>query len=148
MDIYGSFHYSVISFFTFIGCSVRRAWWVMTRVASSSRAPREKLLTNMAEAHKRRRVDNMNEVDHLLEHRFETLSLEEKFEVKRLGPHHPRDIGISQTVGKNIRTFNVEWFAKKKWLTASIQKKALFCFPCLLFGGSGGEVTWSRDTRI
>ena len=34
--------------------------------------------------------------------------------------------------------------AKIKWLTASIQKKALFCFPCLLFGGSGGDVTWSR----
>ncbi|KAK0130540.1 hypothetical protein N1851_035232 [Merluccius polli] len=74
----------------------------------------------------------MNEVDHLLEHRFETLSLEEKFEVKRLGPHHPRDIGISQTAGENIRAFNVEWFAKNKWLTASIQKKALFCFPCLV----------------
>ncbi|KAK0148889.1 Zinc finger MYM-type protein 1 [Merluccius polli] len=98
----------------------------------------------MSEARKRKRVDNINEVDHLLEHRFETLSLEEKLEVKRLGPHHPRDIGISQTAGKNIRAFNVEWFAKKKWLTASIQKKALFCFPCLLFGGSGGEVTWSR----
>ena len=54
----------------------------MTR--ATSRAPREKLLTNMSEAHKRKRVDNMNEVDHLLEHRVETLSLEEKLEVKRL----------------------------------------------------------------
>ena len=31
-----------------------------------------------------KRIDNMNVVDHLLEHRFETLSLEEKLEVKRL----------------------------------------------------------------
>ena len=93
----------------------------MTRVTSSSphvhraRSPVAKkrrrritLLTNMSEAHKRKRVDNMNEVGHLLEHRFETLSLEEKFEVKHLGPHHPRDIGISQTAGKNICAFNVE----------------------------------------
>ena len=42
------------------------------------------MLTNMSEAHKRKRVDNMNEVDHLLEHNFETLSLAEKLEVKRL----------------------------------------------------------------
>ena len=42
------------------------------------------MLTNMPEAHKRKRIDNMNVVDHLLEHRFETLSLEEKLEVKRL----------------------------------------------------------------
>ena len=51
-----------------------------------------------SEAHKRKRVDNMNEVDHLLEHRFETLSLEEKLEVKRLAPHHPRDIGINRCI--------------------------------------------------
>jgi hypothetical protein len=42
------------------------------------------LLIIMPEAHKRKRIDNMNVVDHLLEHRFETLSLEEKLEVKRL----------------------------------------------------------------
>ena len=42
------------------------------------------MLTNMPESHKRKRIDNMNVVDHLLEHRFETLSLEEKLEVKRL----------------------------------------------------------------
>ncbi|CAL8322297.1 unnamed protein product [Boreogadus saida] len=35
----------------------------------------------MPEAHKRKRIDNMNVVDHLLEHRFETLSLEEKLEL-------------------------------------------------------------------
>ena len=61
----------------------------MTRVTShlTSRAARRRritLLTNMPEAHKRKRIDNMNVVDHLLEHRFETLSLEEKLEVKRL----------------------------------------------------------------
>ena len=96
MDIYGPFHYSVMFHSSLaVVCGARDESWLAT--SSSSRAPREKLLTNMAEAHKRRRVDNLNEVDHLLEHSFETLSLEEKLEVKRLGPHHPRDIGISQT---------------------------------------------------
>ena len=42
------------------------------------------MLTNMPEALKRKRIDTMNVADHLLEHRFETLSLEEKLEVKRL----------------------------------------------------------------
>ena len=82
----------------------------------------------------------MNTVDFLLEHRFETLKLE-KLEIKRLGAHQPRDIAITQAAGKVNRGFNVEWFVKKKWLTISIQKTALFCFPCLLFGGDG---TWSR----
>jgi len=84
----------------------------------------------------------MNEVDHLLEHTFETLSLGEKLEVKRLGAHHPPDFQMVQTAGKVNRGFNAEWFAKKKWLTASIQKNSLFCFPCLLFGEDQG--TWSR----
>ena len=51
---------------------------------AKERRRRITFLTNMPEAHKRKRIDNMNVVDHLLEHRFETLSLEEKLEVKRL----------------------------------------------------------------
>ena len=31
------------------------------------------MLINMPEAHKQKRIDNMNVVDHILEHRFETL---------------------------------------------------------------------------
>ena len=54
------------------------------RKKSGSEEEKENLLTNMPEEHKRKRIDNMNVVDHLLEHRFETLSLEEKLEVKRL----------------------------------------------------------------
>ncbi len=42
----------------------------------------------------------MNEVDYLLEHKFETLTLEEKLEVKRLGAHQPWDIVLTQTAGK------------------------------------------------
>ena len=64
----------------------------MTRVTSrlTSRAARkksgseeEKEKDNFANKVSKR-IDNMNVVDHLLEHRFETLSLEEKLEVKRL----------------------------------------------------------------
>ena len=83
-------------FSQFIGCRVR---YVMSHDSSNLRphnVPRERspvakkrrrritLLTNMPEAHTRKRIDNMNVVDHLLEHRFQTLSLGEKLEVKRL----------------------------------------------------------------
>ena len=63
----------------------------MTRVTShlTSRAAREKScseeekeMDNFANKHAggkhRKRIDNMNVVDHLLEHGFETLSLEDK----------------------------------------------------------------------
>ena len=64
----------------------------MTRVAShlTSRAAHkksgseeEKEKDNFANKVSKR-IDNMNVVDHLLEHRFQTLSLGEKLEVKRL----------------------------------------------------------------
>ena len=73
----------------------------------------------------------MNKVDFTLE----------KLEVKRFGAHQPWDIVITQTAGKSNCGFNVEWFLKKRWLTVSIQKKALFCFPCVIFVR---DCTWSR----
>ena len=54
----------------------------------------------------------MNTVDFILKHPFETLNLEEKLEVKRLG--YQRDIVTTQTAGKINRGCNVEWFLKKK----------------------------------
>ena len=68
----------------------------------------------MSEAHKRKRVDNMNELDHILEYRFETLSLEEKLEVNRLGPHHQRDFGISLSSGKQSVHLTWSGLPKKK----------------------------------
>ncbi|XP_071210172.1 uncharacterized protein [Salvelinus alpinus] len=85
-----------------------------------------------------------NHVDFLLTNRY-TLSQEEKLQIKSLGPHQPPDVEITlpqhRTKGKDpTRSFNTSWFHKKSWLTASVAKKALYCFPCLLFGKEG---TWS-----
>ncbi|XP_077426474.1 zinc finger MYM-type protein 1-like isoform X3 [Vanacampus margaritifer] len=77
----------------------------------------------------------MNHVDFLLCVRFSKLPLEEQLEIKRLGPHRPEDFVLIQYGDMVTRTFKKDWFEKKKWLTASTTKSALFCFPCLLFGG-------------
>ena len=82
----------------------------------------------------------MNEVDYLVSVRFSTLSIEQKLEIKRLGPHRPDDLTICQAGKDKTRTFNKEWFKRKLWLTGSSSKKALYCFPCLLFGG---ETVWT-----
>ena len=66
----------------------------------------------------------MNTVDYLLENRL-----------KRLGCHQPKDFAISQKDKKCTRNFSTRWFEKTPWLTCSTSKKALSCFPCLLFGG-------------
>src|SRR5678815_2801187 len=83
----------------------------------------------------------MNRVDNILIKAFSTLKHEEKLQVKRLRPYQPRDVHINQKDGKKNRTFCKSWFEKKKWLTVSDNKNALFCFYCLLFGG---ENVWAR----
>lgn len=80
----------------------------------------------------------MNEVDYLLKN--SSLSSKEKLEIIRLGPHQPKDIQISQQDGKIIRKFGVSWFTKTSWITVSEEKKAFFCFICILFGG---EPSWT-----
>ena len=40
-----------------------------------------------------------------------------------------------------MRTFLSTWFDKKSWLTACDERKSLFCFCCLLFGG---ESLWTN----
>ena len=82
----------------------------------------------------------MNSVEHLSHVRFSTLPLEEKLEIKRLGPHRPTDLIIIQEGKDKNWSFNQEWFQRKTWLTGSSSKKALYCFPCLLFGG---ETVWT-----
>ncbi|XP_077461063.1 uncharacterized protein LOC144077306 [Stigmatopora argus] len=77
----------------------------------------------------------MNHVDFLLCTQFNKLPLEEQLEIKRLGPHRPEDFVLLQYGDMVTRTFKKDWFEKRKWLTASTNKRALFCFPCLLFGG-------------
>ncbi|XP_060951206.1 zinc finger MYM-type protein 1-like [Limanda limanda] len=87
-----------------------------------------------------------NNVDYLLKVRFSRLPLEEKLEIKRLGPHRPQDLVLLQPSGKMTRTFKREWFERKTWLTASTTKRALFCFPCLLFGDASFiDSVWATD---
>ena len=69
----------------------------------------------------------MNNVDYLLRVQFSTLPLEEKLEIKCLGPHRPDDLILQQPGEKANRTFKMEWFERKTWLTASTTKRALFC---------------------
>ncbi|KAJ4441471.1 hypothetical protein ANN_11326 [Periplaneta americana] len=41
-----------------------------------------------------------------------------------------------------VRKFNNEIYAKHLWLCGCEQKNAVFCFPCLLFGG---DAAWTRS---
>ena len=91
-------------------------------------------------------IHTMNNVDYLLRVQFSTLPLEEKLEIKRLGPHRPDDLILLQPGEKATRTFKTEWYDRKTWLTASTSKRALFCFPCLLFGiGTNADSVWTTD---
>ncbi|XP_078539192.1 zinc finger MYM-type protein 1-like [Lissotriton helveticus] len=86
----------------------------------------------------------MNTVEQLLAKSFHALSHENKLIIKRLGPDRP-DIQLQQSAidrGKICkRTFSKTWYTKVDWLTGSTSKNALFCFPCLLFGG---DFNWAR----
>ncbi|XP_072042789.1 zinc finger MYM-type protein 1-like [Amphiura filiformis] len=83
----------------------------------------------------------MNSVDYLLENRFSAHSLQEKIEIKRLGPHRPDNVVVEGKANQN-RKFSNSWYDKAPWLTASTTKKALFCFPCLLLGN--GDNAWRK----
>ncbi|KAL7634398.1 UNVERIFIED_CONTAM: hypothetical protein RMT77_014775 [Armadillidium vulgare] len=83
-------------------------------------------------------------VSELQQLKFLQLSYDEKVTVKKRGRSTP-DIQISQpgiSNKKYIRSFNFEWYQRKKWLCDCDVKNALFCFPYLLFGG---DVTWIKD---
>lgn len=70
--------------------------------------------------------------------RFFKYSYEEKIELKKNGRPLP-DItievaGVSR--GKTYkRQFNKEIYSRNDWICGCNRKNALFCFPCLLFGG-------------
>lgn len=67
----------------------------------------------------------MNEVDYLVSVRFSTLSIEQKLEIKRLGPHRPDDLTICQAGKDKTRTFNKEWFKRKLVNRELVKKGAL-----------------------
>ena len=75
----------------------------------------------------------INEVEYLLKNKFSLMSAEEKNEVKRLGPHRPKDIIITQKDKRQSRTFCVSWFEKKRVVDSKCYKKStvLFSMPAI-----------------
>lgn len=45
------------------------------------------------------------------------------------------------------RSFNPAWFRSYKWLEYSVKLNACFCYPCRLFGSSGGGSS-SRPVQV
>ena len=74
----------------------------------------------------------MNSVNYILKNKL-NLSFEDKCVIKRLGADCPDIVITNQGKSSVNRKFNRDWYKKKPWLTASIELKSLFCFPCLLF---------------
>lgn len=87
-----------------------------------------------------------NSVQKLLNKSFTLCSSQEKNEVKRLGRPTPDLQTFTQTVKAGGRTFtrkfNKTFYEKNTWLCGCETKTALFCFPCLLFGG---DDAWTKN---
>ena len=57
-------------------------------------------------------------------------------------PVQPTNIRYPVTLYSNkSRSFNPDWFKLYPWLEYSVKEDACFCFPCRMFGGSGGVPT-------
>ena len=57
-------------------------------------------------------------------------------------PVQPINIRYPVTLYSNKpRSFNPDWFKLYPWLEYSVKEDACFCFPCRMFGGSGGVST-------
>ena len=60
-----------------------------------------------------------------------------------------QDIIVTQRPMPNLqsttgdRSFQVSWYKKKDWLFGSLTKKAMFCWPCLLFC-PGTSSSWTK----
>ena len=85
----------------------------------------------------------MNTVGHLKEIHFLQLTLAEKLQIKTKGRHCP-DLAINSIGSSNgkpyKRNFNRSFYEKYNWLTGCNKTNALYCFPCLLYGG---EPAWT-----
>lgn len=93
----------------------------------------------------------MTTVEDLKKIVFSQLTLEEKLKIKNEGRKTP-DLMISQEgTSKNkkyIRSFNSDWYQKISWLCGCETTNALFCFPCLLFGGDMIVYGQKADSKI
>ena len=56
--------------------------------------------------------------------------------------HHPNNVQITQKDKRKNRNFCVAWFQRTDWLTSSVERNSLLCFPCLLFGG---DTAWTQQ---
>ena len=66
--------------------------------------------------------------------------------VATTSPAQPRNIRYPVTMYSNKqRSFNPDWFKLYSWLEYSVKKNACFCFPCHMFGCSGGVSTGRPD---
>ncbi|GFP84236.1 protein-tyrosine sulfotransferase [Phtheirospermum japonicum] len=75
-------------------------------------------------------------------------------------PCQPENYNFPQSpIGKKMRKFNPKWFGNyKSWLEYSVEKDAVFCFPCYLFknensaGGDafvvGGFRAWNKQKHM
>ncbi|XP_041842179.1 uncharacterized protein LOC121640469 [Melanotaenia boesemani] len=89
-----------------------------------------------------------NSVRSLQMYPFARRTMEEKVQVKELGPDKP-DLVISQQTKEKSkvykRSFCRSWFERKSWLTGCGVANALFCFPCLLFKSDKCDLTWTQS---
>ena len=81
-----------------------------------------------------------NTVSHIKSTKFSLLSIEERLEIKRIGPDRP-DLNQQQQTG---RKFNTDWYTRFEWLTGCEETKRVYCFPCLLFGAASNQKAWSN----
>ena len=80
----------------------------------------------------------INSVAVLANNVFSRLTYDEKITVKNLKRPMPQlCLENKQSVkGKDvIRKFKLDIYLKNNWICGCEIKKALFCFPCVLFGG-------------
>lgn len=86
-----------------------------------------------------------NSVINLILNQFSSYTYEQKIEIKQLGRPTPDLKGLINKAkkGKNeyIRHFNTDYYAKHKWLCGCDIKLAVYCFPCLCFGG---DISWTK----
>lgn len=87
-----------------------------------------------------------NSVQYLQSITFNRLSLQEKINIKLEGRPTP-PLEISQRAPSSssrgyTRHFNQHLYKTNLWLCGCSAKNALFCFPCLLFGG---DTSWTKS---
>lgn len=84
-------------------------------------------------------------VDWLVDHPFKTLSDEVKALIVSKSKPRPDVLALKSAPATQKRGFNAAWYDKVEWLTGSIKRQKLFCWPCLLFGVRLDNIVWSKN---